>query len=59
VRLDTCISLSFYHVSGGSKKLVRVLCDGLSDLGSGVSCELMIVKLSECSDVRDVWCVRL
>ena len=49
----------FYHVSGGSKKLVRVLCDGLSDLGSGASHELMIVKLSECSDVRDVWCVRL
>jgi len=42
VRLDACTDFSFFHVSGGAKNWSVFSSNGLSDLVSGASCELMI-----------------
>ena len=49
MRLDTCISLRFPR-EWGLKNWSVFFCDGLSDLVSGVSCELMIVEEDKCSE---------
>jgi hypothetical protein len=49
VRLDTCTGFSFPR-EWGAKDWSVFFCDGLSDLVSGVSCELIIAKEYECSE---------